>query len=247
MSTVERTRDDALELVSRRDRRRAIAAQHDLPELVPEKRISPELVVTRDPFHPCAEQVRALRTQLLVRWANCAIHGRMLAITSPGRAEGRSYLAANLAVAFSQLGEHTLLIDADLRNPRQHRIFNVDDAVGLSTMLSGRAHRDAIVPLREFDRLSLLPAGAPAPNPLELLSRDAFVVLLHELKREFQVVLIDTPAAQICADAQTIAFRAGSALVLARRDHTRYADVHALIERISDAGARVAGTVFNVF
>lgn len=229
------------------DVRRAIAEQYDLPGLSAERQIHPELVVACDPFHPCAEQVRALRTQLLVRWTNSAVHGRMLAVTSPGPAEGRSYLAANLAVAFSQLGEQTLLIDTDLRNPRQHRIFGVRDAVGLSTVLSQRADRDAIIHLREFGNLSLLPAGPPAPNPLELLSREAFVILLHELKHEFQVILFDTPAARTYADAQTIAFRAGDSLVLVRKDHTRSVDVHSLVQRIRDTGARVAGTVFNAF
>lgn len=237
-----------LGLIGVDDLRRAIAEQYDLPHLAPDnKRISRELVVASEPFHRCAEQIRALRAQLLVRWANGAIRGRMLAITSPGPREGRSYLAANLAVAFAQLGEHTLLIDADLRRPRQHRIFNVDDSIGLSAVLSGRADNTAIVSLREFGNLSLLPAGAPAPNPLELLSRDAFVILLHELQRDFQVILLDTPPAQLCADAQTIVFRAGSALVLARKDHTRLADTSRLIDNIRDTGARIAGAIFNTY
>jgi len=228
------------------DLRRAIAQQYDLPHLAPGiKRISSELVVAAEPFHRCAEQIRALRTQLLVRWANGAIRGRMLAITSPGMREGRSYIAANLAVAFAQLGERTLLIDADLRKPRQHRIFGIDDSIGLTALLSGRADNSAIIAMREFGNLSVLPAGVPAPNPLELLSRDAFVILLHELQRDYQVILLDTPPAQLCADAQSIAFRTGSALVLARKDHTRVVDTNRLISDIRETGAGIAGTILN--
>jgi len=238
-----------LGLISADDLRRAIADQYDLAYLRPENReTSSELVVASQPFHPCAEQMRALRSQLLIRWANGGIRARMLAIVSPGRREGRSYLAANLAVSFAQLGESTLLIDADMRRPRQGRIFDVDNGVGLSAALSGRATlRSAVIPLPRFGPLSLLPAGARPPNPLELLSRDSFAILLHELQREYQVVLIDTPAAEPCADAQTVAFRAGGALVLARKDHTNLKATSRLFRVLGDAGASIAGTVLNSF
>src|SRR6266568_4190838 len=161
--------------------------------------------------------------------------------------EGRSYVAANLAVVFSQLGERTLLIDADLRAPRQHRIFNVPDRIGLSAVLSGRADRGAVVPIPECGTLSLLPAGACPPNPQELLLRPAFATLLEELRTEFDVILFDTPPAKFYADAQSLAFRAGSVMVLARKDHTRFADTAGVIRELSDTGARIVGTVFNAF
>lgn len=237
-----------LGLIGVDDLRRAIAEQYQLPYLFPEnRRANSELVVASQPFHRCAEQIRALRTQLLIRWATGGIRARMLAIASPGQGEGRSYLAANLAVAFAQLGEQTLLIDADLRRPRQNRIFNIGDSQGLSAVLSGRAERSAVVPKPEFGPLSLLPAGARPPNPLELLSRDSFAILLHELQREFQVVLLDTPAAQLCADAQTIAFRAGGAVVLARKDVTNLDAAHRLVRELKQTGASIAGTVVNSF
>lgn len=238
-----------LGLITVDDLRRAIADQYELPYLRPENRdMNSELVVSSQPFHPCAEQIRALRSQLLIRWANGGIRARMLAVVSPGRREGRSYLAANLAVSFAQLGESTLLIDADMRRPRQGRIFEVDDGVGLSATLSRRAsYRSAVIPLTRFGPLSLLPAGARPPNPLELLSRDSFAILLHELQREYQVVLIDTPAAEPCADAQTVAFRAGGALVVARKDHTNLKAATRLIRVLGDAGASIAGTVLNAF
>src|SRR6267142_5250231 len=122
-----------LGLITEDDLRCAVAKQYDLPHLVPgSESISSELVVAYEPFHPRAEEMRALRTQLLMRWSKAGVRHRVLAIASPGPGEGRSYVAANLAVAFSQLGERTLLIDADLRAPRQHRIFDVTDRFGLS-------------------------------------------------------------------------------------------------------------------
>ena len=237
-----------LGLIAADDLRSAVAKQYGLPHLLPgERSISSELVVAYEPFHSRAEELRALRTQLLIRWSNAGIRQRMLAIVSPGSGEGRSYVAANLAAVFSQLGERTLLIDADLRAPRQHRIFNVPDRIGLSAVLSGRADRGAVVPIPECGTLSLLPAGACPPNPQELLLRPAFATLLEELRAEFDVILFDTPPAKFYADAQSLAFRAGSAMVLARKDHTRFADTTRVIRELNDTGARIVGTVFNAF
>lgn len=237
-----------LGLINVGDLRSALARQYDLPHLLPDnERVNTELVVAFEPFNPCAEQIRALRTQLLIRWSSGGTSSRMLALVSPGLKDGRSYVAANLAVAFAQLGRRTLLIDADLRRPRQHQIFNVPDNVGLSSVLSGRAGREAVVSVPEFGSLALLPAGAPPPNPVELLSRDAFPTLLHELRNDFEVILFDTPPAGSCADAQTIAFQAGSVLILARKDHTRLADTTKLMRQMTDAGAQTLGTVCNSF
>src|SRR6266852_2634651 len=237
-----------LGLITRDDLRCAVAKQYDLPHLLPgNESISKELVVAYEPFHPRAEELRALRTQLLMRWSNAGVRHRMLVIASPGAREGRSYVAANLAVVFSQLGERTLLIDADLRAPRQHQIFNVPDRIGLTAVLSGRADRGAVVPVPECGTLSLLPSGACPPNPQELLLRPAFATLLEELRTEFDVILFDTPPAKLYADAQSLAFRAGSVMMLARKDHTRLADTTSVIRELSDTGARIVGTVFNAF
>ncbi len=237
-----------LGLITENDLQGALAKQYDFPRLLPgNERINSELVVASDPFHPRAEELWALRTQLLIRWSDREAGHRALAIVSPGSREGRSYVAANLAVVFSQLGERTLLIDADLRAPRQHRIFNIPDRIGLSAVLSGRADRGAVVPVPEFGTLSVLPAGAPPPNPQELLSRHALTVLLNELGTEFDVILLDTPPAKLYADAQNVAFRAGSVMLLARKNHTRVADTTSVVRELGDTGVRIVGSVFNAF
>lgn len=237
-----------LRLITEMDLRRAVAKQYDLDHLLHGvEHISSELVVAREPSHVRTEELRALRTQLMIRWSNASPGQRALVIASPGSGEGRSYIAANLAVAVSQLGERTLLIDADLRKPRQHLIFNIPDRAGLSAVLSGRADRSAVAPVPGFGTLWLLPAGAPPPNPQELLSRQNLAALLQELRGDFDVILFDTPPAKRYADVQSVAFRAGSALVLARKDHTRLDDATGVIRELSDTGARVVGTVINAF
>lgn len=235
-----------LRLISPDDLSAAIAKQYDSPYLPPED-IGHELIVAREPFHPRAEQLRALRTQLLIRWSNAGTGRRVLAIASPGRGEGRTYVAANLAVAFAQLGQRTMLIDADLRAPRQHQIFGIANRDGLSAVLSGRADRGVVTPAPAFGPLFVMPAGAKPPNPQELLLRPALAELMDQVEAEFDVVLLDTSPAGSFADAQSLAFRAGSALVLARRDHTRRDDLMRVVGELGGTGARIVGTVLNAY
>ncbi|HYG55510.1 MAG TPA: chain length determinant protein tyrosine kinase EpsG, partial [Burkholderiales bacterium] len=177
-----------LNLITDSDLRQALAKQYAFPYLVsgPEG-VSKELIAAWDPFHPVVEELRAVRTQLLIRWYNPEAGRRTLAIASPCAREGRSFVAANLAVTFSQLGQRTLLIDADFRAPRQQGIFNIPDRFGLSSALSGRADLSAASPVSGITGLSVLPAGPIPPNPLELLSRGSFAALLARAQAEYDV------------------------------------------------------------
>jgi receptor protein-tyrosine kinase len=145
-----------LNLITDTDLREALAKQYEFPYLVggPEG-VSKELIAAWDPFHAVVEELRAVRTQLLVRWFNPGAGRRTLAITSPCAREGRSFIAANLAVVCSQLGQRTLLIDADFRAPRQQSIFNIADRYGLSSVLSGRSDLSAAAPVAGLTGLAV--------------------------------------------------------------------------------------------
>ena len=237
-----------LKLISGEDLRKALAEQYDFHVLEPSlDGVSREVIAAYSPDHPRVEEFRLLRTQLLIRWYSPETARCTLAIVSPGPAEGRSFVAANLAVGFAQLGHRTLLIDADMRTPRQHRLFNVSDRIGLSAALTGRADSSAAIPVPGCGDLWVLPAGSLPPNPQELLSRPAFASLLKNLQAEYDVVLIDTPPAKLYADVQSIAFRAGVALVVARRHQTRVTDAAEVVRELTDSGIRVVGTVMNAF
>ena len=95
--------------------------------------------------------------------------------------------------------------------------------------------------------LSVLPAGPVPPNPLELLSRASFAALLGRAQAEYDVILIDTPPATEYADAQSIAFRAGDVLLVSRRDKTRVDDTERAVKELSDASARIVGTLMNAY
>lgn len=233
-----------LGLVTEEDIQQVLALQFNYPYLPDgHGNFSRELVAAYRPFSEEVEALRALRTQLLLRWFGQG--HRTLSIVGAKGGEGASYLAANLAIVFSQLGEKTLLIDADLRRPRQHRFFNLGDSTrGLSDILAGRAGQEAIKPVDAFVSLSVLTAGTLPPNPGELLSSRATLgQLLAQLSVRFDVILIDTHSASQPADFQSVAASAGAALLVTRRNATRMTEVTALKEAALGAGATVVGAV----
>ena len=208
-----------------------------------------ELVMLREPFGPRAEAFRALRSQVMMRvWAGPAGIGERaaLAVISPDSGDGKSYTAANLAVALAQLGGgRTLLVDADMRNPRQHEIFALKTSNGLSSVLSGRSDSQVIQQIAGVPSLFVMPVGTTPPNPLELVERPAFNLLMRELTSKFDHVVVDTPAATHGSDAGVIAARCGAAVIVAHRHASRVAGLQELLGSMAGSALRVAGVVLN--
>ena len=207
--------------------------------------LSDELVAAYQPFSSRVEQLRAIRSQLMLRWFDRAEERQVLTVVGAERGEGRTYLAANLAIVFSQLGERTLLVDADMRQPRQHYLFHLDNQIGFSTLLAGRSREEAIVRISDLAGLSVLPAGPTPPNPLELLNRLNFDEFMIQAKSAYDVVIVDTPAMASGEDAAMIAVRTGAALAVARGGSTRVAAYSDLVQGLMDAGVAVVGSVLN--
>jgi receptor protein-tyrosine kinase len=238
----------ALGVLTESDIEFALSRQYDYPYLVRgESKISEDVVAAYEPFTSRVESLRALRNQLMLRWFDTGEERRVLAITSAERGDGRSFLAANLAVVFSQQGQRTLLIDADLRNPRQHEIFNLENRTGLSSILSGRNGAEAVQKVDALENLSVLTAGAPPPNPSELLGRPSLGKLLGELVTQYDVILMDTPAGEECSDAQMVAGRAGAAIVVTRQNISHVNLVGDLIGSLAETRAQLVGSVLNNF
>jgi protein-tyrosine kinase len=235
-----------LKRITEHDIQSAIAQQYSYPVLPRggENGVADDLIAGYMPQSELVEPLRAIRSQIILRWLNSA-NRKVLAVTSAERGEGRSWLAANLATMFAQLGERTLLIDADMRHPRQHRIFNIDNSVGLSALLTGRAGREIARRIHPQLRLFVLPAGIIPPNPQELLARPVFDVILDHFAAQFSLVIIDTPAVAETADAQILAANAGNALIVARRNHTRQAKLLAAMQTLTDTGVNVIGSIVN--
>jgi protein-tyrosine kinase len=210
-----------------------------------ESELSPALVAAHDPFGAYAEGLRTLRSQLLMYWIDK--QDSTLAIVSARPAEGCSALAANLAIAFAQLGQRTLLVDGDLRQPAQQQLFGLRPNNGLADLLKGGCRIDeAVRMIPRFDSLNLLCAGSRAPNPQELLSRSPFTLLLQELRNRFDVVILDTPPLLQYADAQIIAAQARGCLIATRRHQSRLSEFARFRAQLAANITQIVGAVINV-
>ncbi|MGE5128895.1 MAG: polysaccharide biosynthesis tyrosine autokinase [Sphingomonadaceae bacterium] len=233
-----------LGLVDLSDVNAALAIQFNFPYLQRgQGTLGTELVTAHEPGHAHSEAVREVRTHLLTRWLSP--ERKVLVVASPASGDGRSYLAANLAVSFAQLGTKTLLIDGDLRAPRLHRIFGLGGGSGLAQVLAGGLGLSVAERIAYFDELMVLAAGAAPPNPVELLSRSALQRLLAEARKLYTVVIIDTPSRARGADASLLAARADGALLLARTGWTRLVELDALRRTMAASGAAVLGVVLS--
>ncbi len=231
-----------LGLVTEADIRQALSHQFEYPYIpAAEASLSPELTAATSPYSKEAEALRSVRSELLLRWFN---DGRKtLAVGSARADEGSSYLAANLAVLFAQMGRKVLLVDANMRQPRQHEIFRLGNGTGLSDILAERVPSVQVHTIKPFQTLTVLPAGSPPPNPAELLARPTFGALLSGLETSYDVILLDTAPSRFSSDFQLIAARVGGMLIATRRNVSRLAPLTELKEKVVLAGAQVVGAV----
>jgi len=234
----------ALALVSQKDVMWALSQQFRYPfPREPGILAASEMVVASDPFGAQAEAFRELRSSISA--AQQLTERRPLAVLSQARGDGRSFVAANLALAFCQLGERTVLVDANLRNPGVHKLLGIPERPSLSSLLSG-------MPLaRPFDRSAQMPqlyvlqAGTPPPNPVELLDRPLFGRLLGELQRNFDRVIVDTACASGTADARVVASACRQAVLVGRKHHTPALQLNSLKSRLHKVGVDVVGVILN--
>ncbi len=200
-----------------------------------------ELVAAHRPFGAQVEALCGLRSELKLRWFDRG--HTSLALASVDAEVETSLLAANLGVMFSQAGMRTLVVDANLRCPSQHRIFNLKGRLGMSDMLAKRAGWECILPVAPFGNLFVLPAGTPAPNPQELLGRGTFADLRSAFASRFAVTLYDSAVFGPQADAVSVAAQTEGALLVAVRDKTPLGKLHALSEHLARVHIEIAGAV----
>ena len=235
----------ALKLVDHSDVLWALSRQFHYPyALEGRKQFNPELITATTPFSSVSETFRSIRSQLIRRFEQDS-ERRALAVVSADAGDGKTFLAANLAIAFSQLGRRTLLIDADMRAPRLHKVFGIDNSRGLSSILSGRLSTRVLAPVTDLPSLFVLPVGAAPPNPLELLESPAFGLLIRELLGKFDHVIVDSPSAVSGADAGVVAARCGAFVSVARQGRTRMDSMFELVNSLRGGTALSLGFVLN--
>ena len=209
--------------------------------LVPSRR----LAMAYSHFDQRSEKILALRTELLMR-RKSADNSYMIAMLSPGAGEGRSQLAAELAIAFARTNRSTLLVDADFRNPQQHVLFGADNSVGLAQAIESDKMPD-LHGVENLPQLLLMTAGAIPDNPLELLSSDKFAMLIEYMRDNFEFVIFDTPPVTKFSDGLVIADLIRNVLTLSRAKHTSYKHMREMLRRLSITNSQILGGVINHF
>jgi capsular exopolysaccharide synthesis family protein len=200
------------------------------------------LVTLTHPLDPDAEAIRGLRTHVIAQ--HLSLGRRALAVCAPSADVGASFVAANLAVALSQAGLNTVLVDANLRDPRiQDLIRPSTPPVGMAERLGGDAPFDDFIDARVLPGLSVIYAGSPTPNSIELLASERFRGLMDYCLRNFDVTIVDTPPANRSHGAKQISAVVGYSLIVTRKGKTFVRDVKTLISQLTADGVKIVGSV----
>ncbi len=196
-----------------------------------------------DPTSDIAEAYRTVRTSLYFGLPDA--ESKTLLITSPSQGDGKSTLVSNLAIAMAQAGQRTLILDADFRMPTQHKIFQAEDSIGLSSVLAGKRTIDQVIQRTSIKGLDVLPAGPVPLNPAEILNSQAFADVLENLRMKYDHVLVDSPPVMPVTDARILGAMCDVTLLVVRAAKTtRAAGLHAR-EGLASVGANIVGTVVN--
>lgn len=210
-----------------------------------------EVITHRMPKSPASESFRTLRTNIQFMNTKNGLKSLMITSTLPG--EGKSWVAANLAVTFAQAGKKVTLVDCDLRLGRQFAIFGVAPTPGISNYLSGvntngQDCSDNILEYikpTEVENLFLLPAGNVPPNPSELLTSERMAECVEKLKSYSDLVIFDTTPSCLVTDAVVISRYVDTSIIVASYKNTRTEDIKKIKREIENVGGKIAGVVIN--
>jgi len=214
--------------------------QHDKDADAP---INPDLIVHQAPLSGPAEAARAIRTNLRFMAADQPF--QVLLVTSASPSEGKTTVAANLAIAMAQAGQKVILVDADLRKPRVHRIFGKSSDTGLTVALLDRSALTDKLVATDIPDLHVLPAGPIPPNPAELLQSEKFADVLADLRARYDRVVIDSPPVGPVTDAAVLTTQVDGTVLVVRAFKTPRDVVADAKRTLQTVGGRVVGAVLN--
>lgn len=199
-------------------------------------------IMIQNPDSPISEAFRSLRFNL----ESVQDHDlKTITITSAGRGEGKTTTALNLAVASAQTGRKVLLLDADLRNPSIHLSFGMDNTKGLTNFLTGQSSAREIIRDAYLDNLSIITSGPILPNPADLLASKALSSLLTELKRDYELIIIDAPSILLLTDAKIIAAKSDGVLLVVRHGKVKQNTAKRVKEELILTKSKLIGVVLN--
>jgi succinoglycan biosynthesis transport protein ExoP len=203
----------------------------------------PELLVHTHPKSAAAEAARAVRTNLLLMSPDRPY--KTLLVTSPGPAEGKTMVAASIAIAMSQTRQRVCLVDCDLRRPRVHTIFGRTQDIGVTVAMLEPDRLDEAITQTVVPDLWVLPAGPTPPNPADLMHSEAFGRLLETLKARFDRVVIDSPPACLVTDSVILSSRVDATILVVRTRKTRREAAQRALRALNDVGGNMPGFVLN--
>src|SRR5690606_35354213 len=190
-----------------------------------------------------AEQFRSIRSN--INFASVDRRLRSIVVTSSSAGDGKTMTATNLAIVFNQEGKKVLLVDADLRRPKVHHAFRLENHVGLSNyLIEQKALKDIIMRTYRPD-LDLITSGIIPPNPAELLGSRQMSIFISQVMNLYDVVIFDTPPVLVVTDSTLIANQCDGTLLVVRAKKNEVKDVKKAKEQLSFAGANLIGAVFN--
>ena len=213
-------------------------------DLIPGKSFSDSVVMLSSPDSADAETFKVLRGQIL--FPRDRKVPRSMLVTSTFPAEGKTYVASNLATTLAMsIDEYVLAIDADLRRPRLHRMFGYSKVRGLHDYLVGNARLEDLIIKSSIDKLSVLPAGKPPRNPTELLSSNMMVQFLEEVKERYQdrFVIIDSPPSSVTAESKFLAQHVDGIIYVVMANKTPRKDIEKAMDNLGRD--KIIGIVFN--
>lgn len=205
--------------------------------------LSPILATYYQPKSRPAEAYRAVRTSLYF-----STHGeghRVIQVTSPNPGDGKTTLAANLAVAMADSGKRVLLLEADFRRPRVHRYFALDNTIGVSSIITGDAEIPDVIQPTAIRNLWAMPCGPRPNNPSDLLTSPRFKEMIDTLRDQHDFVIIDTPPILAVTDASVVAPRVDAVLLVVRLTKHARDGASRATEMLGALGARILGVVVN--
>ncbi len=204
-----------------------------------------ELVIQSRPKSNISEDIRTIRTNL--QFTSVDTDAKVILVTSSIPGEGKSFISSNLAVAFAQAGEKTLLVDSDLRLGRIHKIFGVSNRNGLSNLLAsyGTVDMNDFVKKTEIDKLVILPRGTVPPNPSELLNSNSAKALIEYLKGNYDRIIFDGVPINGLPDSLIVAGMADRVVLVASSGYTKSDDLSDAKKALEKIDANIAGVVLN--
>ncbi|MBS4200607.1 CpsD/CapB family tyrosine-protein kinase [Bacillus sp. FJAT-49732] len=202
-----------------------------------------KLISKVNPKSPVSEQYRTIRTNIQFSAVDEEI--RTIMVTSSGPAEGKSTTAGNLAVVFAQQGKRVLLVDADMRKPTVHYTFGMNNAYGLTNLLTKQMELNEAVKTTDVSTLDILTSGPIPPNPAELLSSKGMGEFFNLAKKEYDTIIFDTPPVLAVTDAQVLANKCDGTILVISSGKTEIESAQKTKDLLTAAKAKVLGVVLN--